>query len=126
MDEATSSVDSRTDANVQETIRREFVNKGVTVLTVAHRLDTVLGYDKIAVLGAGNIVEYGSPSELLEKRTGEFSRLVMQDRRNKKSGAKKSEEIIASASVWAQFWSRNDGTTLAAQTIRGTYAVPAL
>jgi ABC-type multidrug transport system fused ATPase/permease subunit len=87
MDEATSSVDSQTDAKVQETIRREFVNKGVTVLTVAHRLDTVLGYDKIAVLGAGELIEYGSPGELLEKTDGEFRRLVMQDRRNKKKGA---------------------------------------
>jgi ABC-type multidrug transport system fused ATPase/permease subunit len=46
MDEATSSVDSQTDTKVQELIRREFVSKGVTVITVAHRLDTVLGYDK--------------------------------------------------------------------------------
>ena len=49
LDEATASVDPRTDQEVQETIRREFVNKGVTVVTVAHRLETVLGYDKIAV-----------------------------------------------------------------------------
>ena len=99
MDEATSSVDSQTDAKVQETIRREFVDKGVTVLTVAHRLDTVLGYDKIAVLTAGEIVEYGSPSELLEKRNGEFSRLVMQDRRNKKRGSKTDGGITAPATV---------------------------
>jgi hypothetical protein len=53
LDEATSSVDAKTDQEVQETIRREFVDKGVTVITVARRLDTVLGYDKITVLGAG-------------------------------------------------------------------------
>ena len=99
MDEATSSVDLRTDAKVQETIRREFVGKGVTVLTVAHRLDTVLGYDKVAVLSAGELVEFDSPGELLKKRNGEFSRLVMQDRRNKKSEAKKGDVITAAAFV---------------------------
>jgi len=86
MDEATSSVDGNTDAQVQETIRREFVDKGVTVLTVAHRLDTVLGYDKIAVLGDGKLLEYGSPSELLAIRNGELRRLVEADRRNKRKG----------------------------------------
>ena len=65
LDEATSSVDARTDQQVQDTIKREFVNKGATVITVAHRLDTVLGYDKICVLGDGNVLEYGSPAELL-------------------------------------------------------------
>ena len=88
MDEATSSVDSKTDAQVQQTIRREFVDKGVTVITVAHRLDTVLGYDKIAVLGNGYLVEYGSPKELLKKRDGELRSLVDADRLNKRKGAK--------------------------------------
>jgi len=94
MDEATSSIDSQTDAQVQETIRREFVNKGVTVITVAHRLDTVLGYDKIAVLGAGNIIEYGTPSKLLDIEGGELRRLLMQDRQNKQKGASKNEKEL--------------------------------
>jgi len=88
LDEATSSVDSETDRQVQETIRREFVNKGVTVMTVAHRLDTVLGYDKIAVLGGGSVVEYGTPSDLLENPNGELRKLVEADRRNKARGSK--------------------------------------
>lgn len=90
LDEATSSVDSATDQEVQETIRREFVNKGVTVITVAHRLDTVLGYDKIAVLGAGRLVEYGAPAELLKDPNGELRRLVEADRRNKARGGKQA------------------------------------
>jgi ABC-type multidrug transport system fused ATPase/permease subunit len=94
MDEATSSVDPKTDAQVQDTIRREFVNKGVTVITVAHRLDTVLGYDKIAVLGSGELLEYGSPNELLRKRDGELKRLVNADRLNKKKGAKADQEKL--------------------------------
>ena len=80
LDEATSSVDSKTDAQVQATIREQFVENGVTVITVAHRLDTVLGYDKIVVLGAGSVLEYGSPSQLLRERSGELRKLVDADR----------------------------------------------
>lgn len=86
--EATSSVDTNTDAQVQETIRREFVQKGVTVITVAHRLNTVLGYDKILVLDAGQQVEYGAPKDLL-KRPGYLRRLFDADRRNRQKGGRK-------------------------------------
>jgi len=86
LDEATSSVDFKTDASVQATIRREFVDKGVTVVTVAHRLETVLGYDKIVVLSNGNVLEYGSPNDLL-KTNGELRRLVDADRQNKRIGS---------------------------------------
>mmetsp|Transcript_22471 Transcript_22471/g.50152 ORF Transcript_22471/g.50152 Transcript_22471/m.50152 type:complete len:755 (-) Transcript_22471:4575-6839(-) len=89
LDEATSSVDAQTDQQVQGTIRKEFVNKGVSVITVAHRLDTVLGYDKIAVLGEGELIEYGSPSDLLNDQYGEFRSLVNADRANKRKGGKK-------------------------------------
>jgi len=84
LDEATSSVDPKTDAQVQDTIRNEFVDKGVTVITVAHRLDTVLGSDKIAVLGDGKLIEYGSPKELLQNRRGQLRRLVDADTRSKR------------------------------------------
>merc|ERR1712127_846292 len=86
LDEATSSVDTKTDAQVQDTIRREFVEKGVTVITVAHRLDTVLGYDKILVLDAGEPVEMGPPSELLKLPMGYLRRLFDADRRNRQKG----------------------------------------
>jgi len=92
LDEATSSVDSKTDQEVQDSIRREFVEKGATVITVAHRLDTVLGYDKIAVLGNGKVLEYGNPSDLLKNPTGELRSLVNADRRNKKKGSRKAQE----------------------------------
>ncbi len=93
MDEATSSVDATTDQEVQATIRREFVQKGVSVITVAHRLDTVLGYDKIAVLGDGKLLEYGRPSDLLKIRNGELRQLVEADRRNKMKGGKATQAI---------------------------------
>jgi len=93
LDEATSSVDIQTDQQVQDTIRKEFVEKGVSVITVAHRLDTVLGYDKIAVLGQGNLLEYGSPSDLLEIENGEFRSLVNADRTNKRKGGKELTRV---------------------------------
>ena len=93
LDEATSSVDVQTDQQVQDTIRREFVDKGVSVLTVAHRLDTVLGYDKIAVLSEGKLIEYGSPSNLLQIENGEFRSLVDADRMNKKKGGKQLTRV---------------------------------
>ena len=82
MDEATSSVDGTTDEQVQETIRNEFLAKGVTVITVAHRLDTIINYDKIAVLKDGELVEYGSPNELKIKN-GEFRKLIDADQKIK-------------------------------------------
>lgn len=97
LDEATSSVDSATDEQVQTTIRKQFVDHGVTVITVAHRLDTVLGYDKIAVLGDGELLEYGSPNELLKIRNGELRRLVEADKLNKQKGGQKQAERLAVA-----------------------------
>ena len=94
LDEATSSVDAQTDKQVQDTIRREFVEKGVSVITVAHRLDTVMGYDKIAVLGQGSVLEYGSPSDLLKIENGEFRSLVDADQANKRKGGKLLVNVV--------------------------------
>ena len=70
MDEATANVDSATDALIQQMVRRECT--GVTVVTIAHRLNTIVDYDKIAVLDRGTLVEWGSPQELLARREGVF------------------------------------------------------
>jgi len=78
LDEATSSIDMKTDAEVQKTIKREFVQKGVTVITVAHRLDTVLG--------SGKPVELGTPDDLLKKPAGYLRRLFEADKQNQKKG----------------------------------------
>lgn len=101
LDEATSSVDSKTDQKVQETIRREFVDKGVSLITVAHRLDTVLGYDRIAVLGDGQVLEYGPPDELVAIPGGELQKLVLADRLNKQKGGKKKANEDKSSLVSA-------------------------
>ncbi|KAJ3276362.1 Multidrug resistance-associated protein 4 [Terramyces sp. JEL0728] len=83
MDEATSSVDIHTDKLIQKAIRQKgglFSN--ATVLTIAHRLNTVIDYDKILVLEAGEIVEYGAPWDLLNKPIADpsawFARMVSE------------------------------------------------
>ncbi|KAJ3231382.1 hypothetical protein HDU78_007733, partial [Chytriomyces hyalinus] len=64
-DEATASVDNETDANIQRIIRGpSFAN--TTVLSIAHRLRTVIDYDKILVLDHGRVVQFGTPSELIQ------------------------------------------------------------
>ncbi|CAO2585581.1 ATP-binding cassette sub-family C member 2, partial [Lemmus lemmus] len=65
LDEATAAVDLETDNLIQTTIRNEFSH--CTVITIAHRLHTIMDSDKIMVLDSGKIVEYGSPEELLSK-----------------------------------------------------------
>ena len=72
LDEATANVDYKTDQLIQDIIRQ--ATEEYTVLTIAHRLDTVLDYDRIMVLEEGQIVEFGKPDELL-KISGSFSRL---------------------------------------------------
>ncbi|KAJ3018717.1 Multidrug resistance-associated protein 4 [Thoreauomyces humboldtii] len=66
LDEATSNVDVRTDALIQHSIR-DGLFANATVLTIAHRLNTVIDYDRIMVLDDGKLVETGTPFELLKK-----------------------------------------------------------
>jgi ABC-type multidrug transport system fused ATPase/permease subunit len=63
MDEATASIDYNTDSKIQETIRE----LKSTIITIAHRLQTIVDYDKVLVLDKGHVVEYGHPHELLKK-----------------------------------------------------------
>ncbi|OSD04848.1 P-loop containing nucleoside triphosphate hydrolase protein [Trametes coccinea BRFM310] len=75
LDEATSAIDYETDSIIQTSLRTE-LGKDVTLLTVAHRLQTIMDSDKIMVLDAGEIVEFGKPSELLQKENGRLRSLV--------------------------------------------------
>lgn len=76
MDEATAAVDVETDALIQQTIRQECRN--ATVLTIAHRLNTILDSDKVLVLEQGEVAEYDAPSALLAKGAEQslFAQLV--------------------------------------------------
>ncbi|XP_055837482.1 multidrug resistance-associated protein 1-like [Episyrphus balteatus] len=70
LDEATAAVDLETDDLIQKTIRSEF--KDCTVLTIAHRLNTILDSDKVIVLDKGQIIEFDSPTNLLENKNSSF------------------------------------------------------
>jgi len=78
MDEATASIDNATDAQIQKMIRENF--KEATVLTIAHRLNTIMDSDRILVLDNGEIVEFDSPQGLLGKSDGHFKSMVEQSR----------------------------------------------
>ncbi|KAJ3515541.1 hypothetical protein NLJ89_g1687 [Agrocybe chaxingu] len=70
MDEATASVDYATDELISKTIRHEFASS--TILTIAHRLRTVIDYDKVMLLEQGRIVEFDRPSVLLNNSASKF------------------------------------------------------
>ena len=69
MDEATASIDYATDAKIQDTLREL---KGNTIITIAHRLQTIIDYDKVLVLDKGELVEYDAPWELIKQENGIF------------------------------------------------------
>jgi len=74
MDEATASIDELTDHLIQKMIKTEF--KDMTVITIAHRLNTIIQYDKVMVLDQGNIVEFDSPIELMKDKESYFANLI--------------------------------------------------
>ncbi|XP_067676997.1 ATP-binding cassette sub-family C member 2-like [Haliotis asinina] len=74
LDEATAAVDMETDDLIQSTIRTAFSD--CTVITIAHRLNTILDYDRILVLSAGEIVEFASPTSLLADPDSNFYSLA--------------------------------------------------
>ncbi len=74
LDEPTANVDSHTDKLLQKTLRELFSD--ATIIMVAHRLQTVIDFDRILVLGNGKVLEYGSPKELVEKEDGQFQSML--------------------------------------------------
>ncbi|KAJ3359817.1 hypothetical protein HDU91_004794 [Kappamyces sp. JEL0680] len=75
LDEATASVDNETDAKIQTTLRREFAD--CTILCIAHRLRTVADYDKILVLDKGEVLEFGTPLDLMQAK-GQFYNMCQE------------------------------------------------
>lgn len=76
LDEATAAVDVQTDKIIQETIRNEF--KDQTILTIAHRLETVMDSDRILVLDKGEVKEFDHPQILLDDESSEFYALCKE------------------------------------------------
>ncbi|KAK3096100.1 hypothetical protein FSP39_023229 [Pinctada imbricata] len=74
LDEATAAVDIETDELIQATIRTEFSE--CTVLTIAHRLNTVMDYDRVMVMDKGLIVEFDTPTQLLSSKDGVFYKMA--------------------------------------------------
>ncbi|KAF9644546.1 hypothetical protein BDM02DRAFT_935153 [Thelephora ganbajun] len=72
---ATSAIDYETDAVIQNSLRTN-LGSDVTLFTIAHRLQTIMDADKIMVVEAGNIVEFGKPSELVKIKDGKLKALV--------------------------------------------------
>ncbi|XP_022904684.2 ATP-binding cassette sub-family C member 4-like isoform X1 [Onthophagus taurus] len=87
LDEATANVDPQTDAVIQKTIRQKFAD--CTVLTVAHRLDTIMDSDKVLVMESGRMVEYDHPYKLLQIPDGKFHKMVAQAGKAQKSKLEK-------------------------------------
>lgn len=77
LDEATASIDGETDKIVQRMISEKFANS--TVLTITHRIHSVMNYDKILVMDAGRAVEYDSPNRLMQQNDGFFKNLFRND-----------------------------------------------
>lgn len=76
LDEATANVDPQTDALIQTTIRKKFAD--CTVLTVAHRLNTIMDSDKVLVMESGRVVEFDRPHNLLQNSNGVFYKMVAE------------------------------------------------
>ena len=91
MDETTSSVDVKTDAAIQKSIRQCF--EGSTLIVIAHRLRTLVDFDRIFVLESGKVMEHGSPRELLLRR-GAFWELVQDS----------SDKVTIEQSIHSSSW----------------------
>jgi len=85
MDEPTASVDMQTDKLIQQAVHATFSRS--TVIIIAHRLDTVMGYcDRIAVMESGRLAEIGTPDELVKNADGHLAHLVKAGQRGTENG----------------------------------------
>lgn len=96
LDEATANTDPATDELIQATIRRVF--RDCTILTIAHRINTIIDADRILVLDAGEIREYDSAYRLLQDSASLFSSMVdaygEEQSRNLRRMAKQSASLL--------------------------------
>ncbi|ORX35588.1 hypothetical protein BD324DRAFT_682363 [Kockovaella imperatae] len=90
MDEATSSVDFEMDEQITKTLKESFAD--TTIITIAHRLATIMQYDRVLVLNKGQVLEYDSPLNLIQRDGSAFQALCMAQ------GKENFEELLAMAS----------------------------
>lgn len=82
IDHIACSVDTETDAKMQQLIRSEF--QDYTIIMIAHRLSSLVDFDRVAVLDRGRLVEFGCPAELLSEGSGHFARLYGKSVRHRR------------------------------------------
>jgi ABC-type multidrug transport system fused ATPase/permease subunit len=85
LDEATSNIDIVTEKKIQSLINDNF--KESTVLTIAHRLNTIINSDKILLLDHGKVLEYDTPASLLGNPESRFSHLISEIRKRETSSS---------------------------------------
>jgi ABC-type multidrug transport system fused ATPase/permease subunit len=78
LDEATASVDYATDELIQRTLRTSAAFQGVTIITIAHRIETIMDSDAILVLSNGEVVEFGACKALANDPTSAFSAIIKE------------------------------------------------
>ena len=76
MDEATASIDYKTETLIQKSIEK--VLKHSTIITIVHRIKTIIKYDRILVLAFGELIEFDTPQNLLKDKKGLFSELYRE------------------------------------------------
>lgn len=92
LDEATANVDPTTDTLIQNTIRKKF--KACTVLTIAHRLNTIMDSDKVLVMDHGRAIEFDHPYILLQHKRGHFSNMVQETGKSMAEQLKRSAQEV--------------------------------
>ncbi|KJE97611.1 ABC transporter ABCC2 [Capsaspora owczarzaki ATCC 30864] len=95
LDEATSALDLETDSLIQKTLRGVFAD--CTVLTIAHRLETIMDYDKVLFLDRGKVIEFGPVKQLKEDKNSHFYSLLHADDDHSDEPAKKASSSSAAA-----------------------------
>ena len=80
-----ANIDMATDDKIQDVVREAFVEQGITLMTIAHRLNTIVDYPRILVMSSGTVAEDGVPAELLKRSGGHLAELS-QDSRARERG----------------------------------------
>uniref|UniRef100_A0A4W5PPM5 Multidrug resistance-associated protein 4 n=1 Tax=Hucho hucho TaxID=62062 RepID=A0A4W5PPM5_9TELE len=119
IDEATANVDPRTDGLIQQTIREKF--RECTVLTIAHRLNTIIDCDRILVLDAGRIQEYDEPYVLLQNQEGVFYQTVQQTGKAEAASLFHAAKQVTNPTNPALLLCPNSVSTLSAHTFFALY-----
>lgn len=80
LDEATASVDQSSDELIQQTLRKSFAK--CTILTIAHRINTIIDYTKIMVIDNGSLVEFDRPEKLLARKENSLFYKLVEESKN--------------------------------------------